>query len=69
MQDLAQAIGGGHHHHHFHAASSDTDTDISSGAGQISQLLAEFQSNSTQNEATNPMAIIMNTLSSAGVGS
>jgi hypothetical protein len=74
MQDLAQAVGGGHHHHHhFHAASSDADsssssTTSSSGtSNQLSQLLAAFQANSTPNEATNPMAIIMNTLSSAGI--
>jgi hypothetical protein len=74
MQDLAQAVGGGHHHHHhFHAASSDADssssstTSSSTTSNQLSQLLAAFQANSTQNEATNPMSIIMNTLSSAGI--
>jgi hypothetical protein len=74
MQDLAQAIGGGHHHHrHSHAAASDADssssstTSSSTTSNQLSQLLAAFQANSTQNEATNPMAIIMNTLSSAGI--
>ena len=77
IQDLAQAIGGGHHHHHhFHAALSDADSDSSSSTSstssssstnQLSQLLAAFQANSAQNEATNPMAIIMNTLSSAGI--
>jgi hypothetical protein len=71
IQDLAQAIGGGHrHHHHSQAASSDADGDSSSTAStstsQIGQLLAAFQANSAQNEATNPMAIITNTLSSAG---
>jgi hypothetical protein len=80
MQDLAQAVGGGHHHHrHFHAASSDADSSSSSstsssssstsnsGTSQINQLLAAFQANSLQNEATNPMAIITNTLSNAGI--
>jgi len=67
IQDLAQAMSGGHHHHHHHvAASSDADGDSSTGTSQISQLLAAFQANSAQNEATNPMAIITNTLSSAG---
>jgi len=67
IQDLAQAMSGGHHHHHhFHPASSDADGDSSTGTSQISQLLAAFQANSAQNEATNPMAIITNTLSSAG---
>jgi hypothetical protein len=82
VQDLAQAIGGGHHHHHhFHAPSSTADSDStsstsgasasgtsSSGTSQISQLLAAFQANSAQDEATNPMSIIMSTLSSAGFG-
>ena len=69
MQDLSQAIGGGHHHHHHaHAASSDANSDSSSSASQtLSQQLAAYQTNSTQNEATNPMTIIMNTLSSAGI--
>jgi len=73
VQDLAQAIGGHHHHHHFHPASSDADssssnTSSTSNTSQtLSQLLAAFQANSTPNEATNPMAIIMNTLSSAGI--
>jgi len=69
VQDLAQAMGGHHHHHHhFHAASSDADSSSSSTTSQtLSQLLAAFQTNSTQNESLNPMAIIMNTLSSAGI--
>jgi hypothetical protein len=69
VQDIAQAAGGGHHHHHHgHAASSDTassDTDASST--QLNQALSAFQANSTPNAATDPMAIIMNTLSSAGI--
>jgi len=69
IQDLAQAIGGGHHHHHHaHAASSDADSSSTSNTtSQLSQLLAAFQANSTQNEATDPMAIIANTLSNAGI--
>jgi len=76
IQDLAQAIGGHHHHHHFHAASSDNDSDSSAGSAsstagnsssQISQLLAAFQANHTQNESLDPMAIITNTLSNAGI--
>jgi hypothetical protein len=68
MQDLAQAIGGGHHHHHHsHAASSDADSSSSSTSQTLSQQLAAFEANSTQNDATSPMAIIMNTLSSAGI--
>ena len=69
MQDLAQAIGGHHHHHHSHAASTDADsTSSSSSTSQtLSQLLSAFQANSTQNESLDPMAIITNTLSSAGI--
>jgi hypothetical protein len=72
VQDLAQAIGGGHHHHHFHAGSSGSDSNsTSSSSSSPSQTLSEFlsamQSNGSQNEALNPMAIILNTLSTAGI--
>lgn len=60
LQDLAQAAGGGHHHHHANGASSDANS-------LLNQQLAAFQANSAQNDATNPIAIITNTLSSAGV--
>ena len=70
--DLAQAIGGGHHHHHFHAGSSGSDNNptssSSSSANQtLSQFLSAMQSNGTQNDALDPMAIILNTLSTAGI--
>jgi len=61
MQDLAQAVGGGHHHHHFHGAQSGSDSQ------GLNQLLSALQTTATQNEATNPTAIILNTLSSAGI--
>ncbi|MGA2588961.1 MAG: hypothetical protein ABSH32_03525 [Bryobacteraceae bacterium] len=78
VQDLAQAIGGGHHHHHhFHAASTDSGNNSgdssssgtsSSGASQtLSQLLSSVQANSTSSDSLNPMTIILNTLSSAGI--
>jgi hypothetical protein len=82
IQDLAKAIGGGHHHHHSHAAAADADgdsdgstsssgassgTSSSSASQSLSQLLSAFQANGTQNDALNPMAIILNTLSSAGI--
>jgi len=74
IQDLAQAIVGGHHHHHFHAAasgdssSSSNGGSSSSGANQsLSQLFSSLEANSTQNGALNPAAIILNTLSSAGI--
>jgi hypothetical protein len=75
--------GGGHHHHHHHghAAASSSSTDSSSSSTSTSststastgstspldQLLAAFQANSSQNDALNPMSIIMNTLSSSGI--
>jgi hypothetical protein len=72
MQDLAQAMGAGHHHHHAQAASSDSEssssgsTDGSSGTS-LSQLLAAFQAGGSQSDSLNPISIIMNTLSNAGV--
>lgn len=60
LQDLAQATSGangtsatgGHHHHHHHAAAAS-----SSDSG----------SDSSQSSSVNPLSIIANTLSSAGV--
>jgi hypothetical protein len=54
IQDLAQAVSGGsggHHHHHHHSESSSSTSDATS-------------SSST---SQNPLSIIANTLSSAGV--
>jgi hypothetical protein len=76
VQDLAQAIGGGHHHHHAHASSSDADSstgssstlsDSTTTSQTLSQLLSAFQSNGTQNASLSPAAIILNTLSGAGI--
>ena len=72
MQDLAQAVGGHHHHHHAHAASADPANTASNASGStasqtLSQLPAAFQTNGTQSAATDPMSIIMSTLSSAGI--
>ena len=71
MQDLAQAIGGHHHHHHAHHASTDPDSNAStsgSASQTQSQLLPGFQANGTGNAALNPMTIVLNTLSTAGMG-
>jgi hypothetical protein len=78
IQDLAQAIGGGgHHHHHYASASSDSDstsnsssdTSSSSSSQTLSQLLSALQTNgSSQSSSLNPLSIILNTLSSAGIG-
>ena len=74
------AENGHHHHHHIHAASADSVGDSSANNGSsgtsigssvsqtLSQFLSLFQSNSTQSEALNPATIIMNTLSTAGIG-
>jgi hypothetical protein len=72
VQDLAKAVGGHHHHHHAHAASADPASTASSASSStasqtLSQLLAAFQTNGTQSAATDPMSIIMSTLSSAGI--
>jgi len=77
--------GGHHHHHHFHGPSASSSSDSSSSTSStgtstsstgsssstspLDQLLAAFQANTSQNDALNPMAIIMNTLSSAGISS
>jgi hypothetical protein len=75
IQDLAQAIGGGHHHGHHHhssAASSDSDTDAATtttAAQTQSQLVSSLFGNVTsQTSSLNPLSIIQNTLSSAGIG-
>ena len=76
ISDVAKAMGGhGHHHmHHVAASSSDsssgssTDSNTDSNASStLSQLIAAFQSNSTGTDSFDPVSIIMNTLSSAGV--
>lgn len=70
VQDLARAVRG-HHHHHAQAASPDatsasaTGSSSSNSASQaLSQLLAAYQTNGAQSTATDPMSIIMNTMSS-----
>lgn len=83
IQDLAQAIGGGGHHHHHHHASAASESDststssdgasstsnASSSSQTLSQLLSAFQTNgSTQSNSLNPLSIIRDTLSSAGIG-
>jgi len=74
VQDLAQAAGGHHHHHHAHAASTDSDTDSSSTSTStsstsqtLSQLLSSLQTGAPS-DSLNPMTIILNTLSNAGIG-
>ena len=74
VQDLAQAVGGHHHHHHSHPAPADADSSSSSASSSgnanqsLNQFLSALQPNGTQNDALNPMTIILNTLSNAGIG-
>ncbi len=78
VQDLAHAISGHHHHHHGHAASaassdsstsgSSTSSSTTSASQSLSQLLAAYQTNSGQSDPLNPMNIILNTLSTSGIG-
>jgi len=80
VQDLAQAVAGHHHHgghHHMHAESSDSNSDSSNGnssnsgssnaSTSLSQLLSAFQTNESQSQALNPLSIIENTLTAAGI--
>jgi hypothetical protein len=81
VQDLAQAIGGGHHHHHHGGGSAGGSTTASSGtsattgssdsaASGLSQLIQSLNSSQTgtiANNSLNPLSIIDNTLSSAGI--
>jgi hypothetical protein len=80
VQDLAQALGGHHHHHrHAHAAAADSDatsstssttgTSSRSTSQALTQFLSGAQANGTQNDPLNPMTIILDTLSNAGIAS
>ena len=78
IQDLAQAVGG-HHHHHHHAQAAASDSDTSSSATSSptasrttarplpSELLSAMQANGAQSGSLNPVNIILDTLSQAGV--
>jgi hypothetical protein len=69
IQDLAQAMSSGHHHHHHMQASSGS-SDQSSSASELSNQISAFLVNatsSTQAASLDPLSIIQNTLSSAGV--
>ena len=73
---------GGHHRHHHHGyaqaepAASDTTTSTGSSASNtasagtthiVTGFLGTAQSGGTQSSSLDPMAIILNTLSSAGI--
>ena len=65
IQDAAQAMGGHHHHHHHHSGGT---SGSSSSNSTLDQLLAAFQTSTTQNSSLDPMSIILNTLSTSGIG-
>jgi hypothetical protein len=73
MEDMARAMGGHHHHHHHVEAAADnsTATPATSLTRLESQTLGKlqgaYQTNATQSAATDPLGIIMSTLSSAGI--
>ena len=67
IQDLAQGIFG-HHLHHSQAAGATSGSTSGSSANQaLNQMFANFQTSESQNGSLNPTAIILNTLSSAGI--
>jgi hypothetical protein len=67
IQDLANAV-----HlldHHSQPSPSDSGSASNGRANQsISQMLSAFQTDASQNDSLNPMSIILNTLSTAGIG-
>ena len=69
IQDLAKAVGGahGHHHHHHASADADGDNDGSANNQMLGTLLSALQNYNAQSNPLDPMAIITNTLSSAGI--
>ncbi len=69
VQDLAQAMGGGGHRHHHHASATGSSSGSSSGSASqtMSQLFSAFQSSAPQSASTDPMSIVMSTLSNAGI--
>jgi hypothetical protein len=66
IQNLAQGIFGQHHQHHSQAAASGSGGN--SGNQALSQLLSAIPSTGTPTGSLNPLTIIDNTLSSAGIG-
>ena len=62
VQDLAQSVGGGGHHRHHHSGDSSSDSTTTQTQAELTSSLF---GNTTQN---NPLAVILNTLSSAGIG-
>ena len=75
IQDLAKAVGGHHHPHHHQSQATSTGSDDSSSTSStsstasqaLSQSLASSQTTGSSSDPLNPMAIILGTLSQAGI--
>jgi hypothetical protein len=67
IQDLSQAVGGSSHHQHHHHQAQDSSASSSTSNQSLNQLLSTLQANGPQNDSLNPLNIIVNTLSSAGI--
>jgi len=67
IQNLTQGIFGQHHHHHSQGDAPGSDGN--SGNQALSQLLSAIPLSGTPSGSLNPLTIIDNTLSSAGIGS
>jgi hypothetical protein len=69
IQDLAQAAQGSEgHHHHGHGHHSEASSDSSDSQTQSQLTSALFGNTTSQNGSLNPVSIILNTFSSAGIG-
>jgi hypothetical protein len=62
VQDLAQAVGGGGHHHHHHRASASSTSTTTPTSTQ-----SPFTQSQNATNSDSALAIIDNTLSSAGI--
>jgi hypothetical protein len=67
IQDLGQAMSGHHHHSHSGSADPDGGSSASGNAQTLNQLLSTFQADGSQGSSQDPLAIILNTLSGAGI--
>jgi hypothetical protein len=67
IQDLAKAVGG--HHHHHSKPSGDSDGDSTTATTTTDPFSPTPSTTGSQSDPFNAAAIILNTLSSAGVTS
>ena len=66
-QDLASALKGHHPHHRYHRA--EAAAGAQTGDQSLKALLDAFKTNFAASDAANPLSIIQNSLSEAGVKS